>query len=148
MEEEYKFSTSSKRNMKGIDKRLISLLKKVLKKSEYDFGVPEYGGLRTPQQQNNLYHRKPKVTNLDGFHYKSYHQTGKAMDLFMLDENGACWDTCIEKYNYIAELMKSTFAEMKESGTFEENEFLEWGGDWKQTWKQNKDRPHFQLVEK
>jgi len=138
---EFKLSRSSKKNIKDIDKRLIKLVTRVLKKSEIDFGIPGYGGKRTAQEQNNLFHKRPKVTQIDGFKRTSYHQTGKAFDIFVYDEHGACWD-CKEKYVSLSNLFKEEFLIMKNENIFEEEEKLQWGGDWSRF----KDLPHFQLV--
>jgi hypothetical protein len=51
---------------------------------------------------------------------------------------------CISKYIDVANLFKEEFEEMKLEKIFEEDEFLEWGGDWKRF----KDIPHFQIVYK
>ena len=138
---EFKLSRSSKKNIKDIDKRLIKLVTRVLKKSEIDFGIPGYGGMRTAQEQNNLFHIRPSVTQIDGFKRTSYHQTGKAFDIFVYDEHGACWD-CKEKYVSLSILFKEEFVIMQNENIFEEEEKLQWGGDWIRF----KDLPHFQLV--
>lgn len=138
---EFKLSRSSKKNIKDIDKRLIKLVTRVLKKSEIDFGIPGYGGKRSAQEQNNLFHKRPSVTQIDGFKRTSYHQTGKAFDIFVYDEHGACWD-CKEKYVSLSNLFKEEFLLMQNECIFEEEEKLQWGGDWIRF----KDLPHFQLV--
>tara|TARA_R110000764_G_scaffold157530_1_gene245411 strand:- start:93 stop:515 length:423 start_codon:yes stop_codon:yes gene_type:complete len=135
-----KFSRNSKKNIKGIREALIQLAERVLAKSTHDFGIPKYGGKRTPQEQNNLFHLIPKVTQLDGFNKKSYHQSGDALDIFVYDEHGACWD-CKDKYKEIADLFKSEFQLMQDEGLFECEEKLIWGGDWIRF----KDLPHFEI---
>lgn len=135
-----KFSRNSKKNIKGIREALIQLAERVLAKSTHDFGIPKYGGKRTPQEQNNLFHLIPKVTQLDGFNKKSYHQSGDALDIFVYDEHGACWD-CKDKYKEIADLFKSEFQLMQDEGLFECEEKLIWGGDWIRF----KDLPHFEV---
>lgn len=137
----FKLSKNSKINIKGIDARLIKLVNRVLKLSDIDFGIPQWGGFRTPQQQNNLFHKRPKVTQLDGFKRVSYHQSGFAFDIFVYDEHGACWD-CTDKYITLSKLFKAEFQAMKDEGVFSEEERFEWGGDWIRF----KDLPHFQLV--
>jgi peptidoglycan L-alanyl-D-glutamate endopeptidase CwlK len=141
--EEYKLSKSSKKNLSGIHKGLHELVMRVIKKSPYDFGIPEYGGLRTAQEQNNLFHRRPKVTSLDGFKRKSYHQTGNAFDIFIFFDGKADWSDP-EKYRAVWEALECEFKVMQEEGIFCKHEFFEWGGDWVNF----KDYPHFQLVEK
>lgn len=138
---DFKLSRTSKKNIKGIDKRLIKLVNRVLAKSEIDFGIPSYGGFRTPQEQNNLFHRRPKVTQLDGFKKVSYHQSGNAFDIFVYDEHGACWE-CKDKYITLSKLFKEEYKIMQEEKIFTQEEKFEWGGDWTRF----KDLPHFQLV--
>lgn len=140
---EYKLSRSSNRNLKGVKDGIKQLVKRVLSKSPHDFGIPQYGGFRTAQEQNNLFYKRPSVTTLDGFIKKSYHQSGNAVDIYVYDEHGACWD-CKEKYKEISEIFKSEFGLMKDEGLFLENEFLYWGGDWTRF----NDLPHFEVKTK
>jgi peptidoglycan L-alanyl-D-glutamate endopeptidase CwlK len=139
----FKLSKRSKKHLEGVREEIKILINRVLDKSEHDFGIPQYGGLRTPQQQNNLYHTKvngKRVTHLDGFKLISYHQSGNAFDIFIYDEHKACWD-CVHKYEETAELFKAEFDCMKEEGLFEPDEVLIWGGDWIRF----KDLPHFEI---
>ena len=136
----FKLSKTSKANLKGVKAELITLVERSLKKSEHDFGIPSNGGLRTAQEQNNLFHKKPRVTWKDGFKSKSYHQSGKAFDIFIYDEHGACWD-CKDKYKEIADLFKVEFQLMQDEGLFSCDEKLIWGGDWTRF----NDLPHFEI---
>lgn len=148
----FKLSKNSKKNLRGVREGIKVLVKRVLEKSEQDFGIPRYGGLRTPQEQNNLFHQRPKVTNIDGFKRKSYHQTGNAFDIFAYHEHDgkkkACWE-CKEIYEYLANLFKEEFELMKQEQYsleldncwFEEDENIYWGGDWIRF----KDLPHFEI---
>jgi peptidoglycan L-alanyl-D-glutamate endopeptidase CwlK len=136
----YKLSRNSKKNLKEVRAEIIQLVNRALIKSIHDFGIPSNGGKRTPQEQNNLFHLIPKVTQLDGFKRISYHQSGNAVDIFVYDEHGACWD-CVKKYKEIADLFKVEFNLMKSEGIFRENEVLRWGGDWIRF----KDLPHFEI---
>lgn len=138
---DFKLSKTSKENLKGVRESIITLVNRVLKKSPHDFGIPKYGGKRTAQEQNNLFHQKPKVTQLDGFKKISIHQSGNAFDIFVYDEHGACWK-CLEKYKELAALFRTEFDLMKNEGLFEKDEKLEWGGDWIRF----KDLPHFQVA--
>lgn len=136
----YKLSKNSKLNLKGVREEIIVLITRSLKKSEHDFGVPQYGGKRTPQEQNNLFHHIPWLTDKDGFKRLSYHQSGNAFDIFVFDEHGACWN-CREKYKDISEVIKAEFELMKSEGLFSEDENIYWGGDW----TRRKDLPHFEI---
>lgn len=137
---DFKFSRNSKKNIKGCKESVIELANRVIVKSPYDFGIPQYGGLRTAQEQNNLFHRVPKVTQLDGFRRKSYHQSGWAFDIFIYHDGKACWD-CIDFYKAVWEEIEKEFYKMKEEGKFDKDQFIEWGGNWKRF----KDYPHFQI---
>tara|TARA_R110000782_G_scaffold31601_1_gene77572 strand:+ start:710 stop:1132 length:423 start_codon:yes stop_codon:yes gene_type:complete len=136
----FKLSKTSKLNLKGVKAELITLVERSLKKSEHDFGIPSNGGLRTAQEQNNLFHKKPRVTWKDGFKKKSYHQSGKAFDIFIYDEHGACWN-CVEKYKDVWKVLEAEFALMKQEGIFTKDENFFWGGNWIKF----KDLPHFEL---
>ena len=137
---EFKLSRNSKKNIKGVRKNIIKLIERALAKSPHDFGIPQDGGKRTAQRQNELFHMKPRVTTLDGFRRKSFHQTGDAFDIFTYDEHGACWD-CKEKYKEIADLIKAEFALMQDEGIFNCDDKITWGGDWKRF----PDLPHFEF---
>lgn len=139
----FKLSKSSKNNIKDVRKSIIILIDRVLKKSVHDFGIPQYGGLRTAQVQNNLFHNKTRVTWQDGFKRISYHQSGNAFDIFIYDEHGACWD-CKNKYKETADLFKAEFILMQGEGLFEKDEVFIWGGDWKRF----KDLPHSEIRKK
>lgn len=86
-----KFSKSSIRNMGGIREEIKQLAHRVMSKSIHDFGIPRDGGKRTAKRQNVLYKLVPRVTWLDGYMKKSYHQSGEALDIFIYDQHGACW---------------------------------------------------------
>lgn len=137
----FKLSKRSKKYLSGVNKNLIKLIERVIKKSPFDFGIPQYGGMRTAQEQNNLFHKIPKVTQLDGFKKKSYHQTGNAFDIFIFYDGKAVWAGHEEKYMAVWKVIEEEFNSMKVEGIFSENEFIQWGGNWKRF----KDYPHFQM---
>ena len=88
-------------------------------------------GLRTNEEQNALYAKRPKVTNAKGG--QSIHNYGFAVDIVLIvDGVKASWDT------------KSDWDEDKKSDFMECVEVFKvhgwnWGGDWKRF----KDMPHF-----
>ena len=141
---EFKLSKRSEKNIEGVRQSIITLVKRVLKKSPHDFGIPKYGGKRTPQEQNDLYNSTTqdgkRLTWLDGYIKLSYHQSGNAFDIFIYDEHGACWK-CIDKYQQVAQIFKKEFDLMKEEGLFKHDENIYWGGDWTKF----KDLPHFEV---
>ena len=126
----YKLSKRSYERLNGVDAILIGILTEAIKESPFDFGIPRNGGLRTAKEQNELY--KKGRSRLDGFKNKSYHQTGKAFDIFAYVDGSASWEeehlTPIARH--IQEVAKEKFDIQ-----------LTWGGDWKSFI----DMPHFQI---
>lgn len=85
---------------------------------------------RSPEEQHELFLKRPKVTNADKF--QSIHNYGLAFDIVLLyDKNGdgtfesASWDND-KNWQFVVSFFKS--------------KGWEWGGDWKSF----KDAPHFQ----
>ena len=99
----YKFSKRSLDNLKGVDERLIKLMKEVLSISPYDFGIKEY--VRTGKSQT----------------MNSYHLKGKAVDIVVYKDREVTWK--LDYYKEIADLVKK----------IAEHDGLKitWGGDWK-----------------
>ncbi len=126
----YKLSKISESRLDGINSTLKAIVKQAIKTSPIDFGIPADGGLRTAERQNELF--KKGVSKCDGYKNKSYHQTGKAFDIYAYVDGKASWNkehlTTIARH--IQEVAKTMF-----------NVDLEYGGDWKNF----KDYPHFQI---
>lgn len=125
-----KFSDRSLRRMAGIDERLKEIALEALKITTVDFGIPEDGGIRTAKRQEYLF--KKGVTKCDGYVNKSYHQTGRALDVFAYVDGQASWET--EHLATVAAAMLQAASKLGYK--------LEWGGLFGATgW----DKPHFQL---
>jgi peptidoglycan L-alanyl-D-glutamate endopeptidase CwlK len=125
-----KLSKRSYNHLNGIDAILIAILTEAIKESPYDFGVPNTGGLRTPSVQNNLF-RNGK-SKADGYQKKSYHQTGKAFDVFGYVGGKATWDK---------KVLTEISIHIRKVALDEFNVKLTWGGDWKSF----QDMPHYQI---
>lgn len=125
----FKLGSSSINNLTGIDERLISIAELAIKISPIDFGVPSTGGLRTTEDQAALFTKG--VSKCDGRINKSYHQSGKAVDLYAYVEGKASWDKL--QLSIIAASMLQASAQLGYE--------LKWGGLWK-SWQ---DYPHFEL---
>lgn len=126
----YKLSKRSLSRLEGIESILIEIVKEAIKESPYDFGIPNDGGLRTAERQKELFNKK--VSRCDGYKNKSYHQTGKAFDIYAYVDGKASWNKLYLKLiaRHIQKVAKDKF-----------NTNLQWGGDWKNF----KDMPHFQI---
>ena len=125
----YSFSVRSRARMSGIDDRLIEIAQRALELSKVDFGIPAFGGLRTLEEQALLYANGK--SNADGVAQKSYHQSGKALDVYAYVNGKASWDKC--DLAMVATAMLQAAAELEIP--------LEWGG----LWKNFEDYPHFQI---
>ena len=126
----YQLSKISESRLDGINSTLKAIVKQAIKTSPIDFGIPADGGLRTAERQNELF--KKGVSKCDGYKKKSYHQTGKAFDIYAYVDGKASWNAIHLKIiaRHIQEVAKTMF-----------NVDLEWGGDWKSF----RDMPHFQI---
>jgi peptidoglycan L-alanyl-D-glutamate endopeptidase CwlK len=126
----YKLSGKSLERLKGVNPILIKIVLEGIKNSPYDFGIPALGGIRTAEEQQALFNKK--VSKCDGYIKKSYHQTGKAFDIFVVINGKATWD---KKYylpvaRHLQKIAKEKF-----------NTDLTWGGDFKSF----VDCPHFEI---
>ena len=119
----FKLSQRSLDRMKGVDERLVNVVKRAIEISEVDFIVTE--GLRTKERQAELF--KAGATRT----MNSKHIVGKAVDLAAVVDGQVRWDWPL--YSKLATAMKRA-AEIL-------NVKIEWGGDWVTF----KDGPHFQL---
>ena len=119
----FKLSQRSLDRMKGVDQRLVNVVKRAIEISEVDFMVTE--GLRTKERQAQLVKAGASKT------MNSKHLTGKAVDLAAVVGGQVRWDWPL--YNKIAVVMKRA-AEIL-------NVKIQWGGDWVTF----KDGPHFEI---
>jgi len=124
----FQLSKKSRGRLEGIDERLIEIIDLALTTSKVDFGIPEYGGLRTATEQYGLF--QTGRSKKDGQEKKSYHQTGRAFDIYAYVDGKASWEE--------AHLSMVAAAILQAASTLGYK--LKWGGLWKWT-----DMPHFQL---
>lgn len=83
-------SDSSLERRTGIDKRLIEINDLALSICSIDFGIPEYGGLRSVQEQKSLCDKD--LSKCDGTVHISKHQNGKALDFYAYVDGKASWE--------------------------------------------------------
>tara|TARA_R110000751_G_C13550554_1_gene456257 strand:- start:39 stop:491 length:453 start_codon:yes stop_codon:yes gene_type:complete len=144
----YRFGQLSLERMKGVDKSLIEVAMRALRKSArrhdggIDFAIPVHGGKRSAEEQNELF--KKGVSKADGFNKPSYHQTGLAIDVIPYVTRAGIKGNAIyskkinEKqrmayFNIVAVCMLQAASE---SGVK-----LTWGGNWQSF----NDQPHYQI---
>jgi len=90
--------------------KLIIAVKKFINYTPIDFGIIKNGAYRTAEAQSELFMQKPKVTNCDGFIYKSYHQSGLAVDLVPWVNGKYSWN---EKHTTGLAMAFKTFCNME-----------------------------------
>ena len=125
----FQLSNNSMMNLAGVDDRLIDIADVAIKLSPIDFGIPSTGGLRTAEDQAKLF--EDGVSKADGVNNKSYHQTGKALDVYAYVDGKASWD----------KLHLATIAAAMLQASSQLGYELKWGGLWK-SWQ---DYPHFEI---
>ena len=125
----FQLGTNSMKNMEGIDDRLIDIAELAITLSPIDFGIPSSGGFRSTQDQAELY--TSGKSKCDGTTNKSYHQTGKALDVFAYVDGKASWDAL-----YLTTIATAMLQSASQLGIE-----LQWGGLWR-SWQ---DLPHFQI---
>jgi len=125
----FKLGKNSINNLAGVDGRLIAIADLAITLSNIDFGIPSTGGLRSTEDQAKLF--EDGVSKADGVNNKSYHQSGKALDVYAYVDGKASWDKL-----HLALIASSMLQASAQLGYK-----LKWGGLWK-SWQ---DMPHFEL---
>ena len=127
----FKLGQNSLNNRAGVDHRLIEITDLAITLTHIDFGIPSTGGLRTTEDQAKLF--TSGASKADGRTNKSYHQTGRAIDVYAYVDGAASWD--VYHLTHIATAMLQAAAQLGYK--------LKWGGLWS-SWQ---DMPHFELME-
>lgn len=125
----FKLGKNSINNLAGVDERLIEIAHLAVELTHIDFGIPSTGGWRTTETQAKLF--EDGLSKADGVNGKSYHQTGKALDIYAYVNGKANYDHI--NLTHIAAAMLQASAQLGHE--------LKWGGLWK-SWQ---DMPHFEL---
>lgn len=123
----FKLSKRSKRNRAGVDPRLIEISDLAITLTQVDFGHGQYSGLRTAEEQNDLF--EDGKSKCDGYDRESYHQSGKALDFYAYVDGAASW-----KREHLTEVAAAFLQAASMLGYK-----LQWGGFW--PW----DAPHVEI---
>ena len=121
----FKLSKTSKERLSGVEAKPKAIIYRALEISKVDFGIPEFGGLRTAEEQNQLF--KKGVSQLDGYERESYHQSGKAVDFYAFVDGKASWQP-----DHLAMVAAAILQAATEFGVH-----AEWGGLWSTGQKNN-----------
>lgn len=126
----YKFSDRSLKRMAGVDQRLQRVAIRAIQISRIDFGIPEYGGIRTLEDQKTLFDQGK--SQCDGIHRRSNHQDGNALDFYAYVDGSASWEK-----EHLAQIAAAFL-----QAAIELDVKIEWGG----LWKDFQDMPHIQIM--
>jgi peptidoglycan LD-endopeptidase CwlK len=119
----FKFSTASKQRISQVHELLQILAYETIKVSPYDFGIISNGGLRTAEEQKELFDKG--YSKCDGYNKKSYHQSGLALDFVPYIDGSFTWKN--EKaFLSIANKAFHVWSAIKDTKGY----FLHWGGYW------------------
>ena len=129
----YQFSQKSLQRLNGVDVQLQELMKRAIAISPIDFGIPQFGGLRTAEDQKNLYEKG--LSKCDGYGIKSRHQSGKAVDVYAFVNGKASWDKV-----HLAVIAGVILGEAKRMQID-----VMWGGTFGSKIFKGWDMPHFEL---
>lgn len=135
----FKLSTRSKQRRKGIDPQLIEISDLAIQITKIDFGVPEHGGMREADEQNELF--RANKSKADGYVKLSEHQSGNALDFYAFIDGKASW-----RHDHLAMVATAHLQAASMLGYK-----LNWGGLWTSTKKTNGipygfDCPHLELA--
>lgn len=125
----FKFGKTSLERRAGVDYRLIEISDRALEITVIDFGIPEHGGLRTAEEQLQLFLRS--ASKADGTRFLSKHQSGLALDFYAYVDGKASWHP-----GHLAMVAAAHLQAAREFGYK-----LTWGGFWK-PWKITDGIPH------
>jgi len=110
----FKLSDRSLGRLEGVDERIVAVAKYAIGITKVDFGIPHLGGLRTMDQQRELFEKGASQT------MKSKHLEGIAIDTVAYVGPRVSWE--INLYDDIADAMKEA---AKDVGVK-----LRWGAAW------------------
>lgn len=99
--------------LRGVDDRLVQVVRRAIEITTVDFGVVE--GLRTPERQIELFNKGASQIREGGTHVQ-----GKAVDLMAYLDDRASWE--LNLYDNIADAMKQA--------AIEKNVAVRWGAAW------------------
>ena len=94
----FKLSNRSLERLEGVDERMVGVDKYTIRITKLDFGIPYLGGLRTMDQQRELFEKGASQT------MKSKHLEGIAIDTVAYVGARVSWE--LNLYDDIADAMK------------------------------------------
>jgi peptidoglycan LD-endopeptidase CwlK len=131
----FRFSETSLGRLSGTNAHVKETMELAIALSSIDFGIPEYGGLRTADDQAALF--TAGKSKCDGRINKSNHQGGDAADVYAYVDGKASW-----KKEHLALVAVYVLTAANYLGYK-----CEWGGTWvKKGRHYGWDMPHFNIT--
>lgn len=143
----YFLSKNSMKRLENVHPELIFILKESIKYSPIDFGVTESGGVRSAQEQHEMYMNPDIKTHADGYKVLSKHQVpngqryGLAVDVFVWLNGGVSWHNT--HFGIVGGVIMSTASRLKRSG--EVGIQLKWGATFGSKMFHGWDAGHFEI---
>ena len=131
----FRFSETSLGRLSGTNAHVKETMELAIALSSIDFGIPEYGGLRTADDQAALF--AAGKSKCDGRINKSNHQGGDAADVYAYVDGKASWEK-----EHLALVAIYVLTAANKLGYQ-----CEWGGIWvKKGRHYGWDMPHFNIT--
>jgi len=131
----FKFSETSTKRLTGVNSHVEETIQLAIKLSSIDFGIPEYGGLRTTEDQAQLF--TAGKSKCDGRVNRSNHQSGDSVDVYAYVDGKASWEK-----DHLALVAIYVLTAANKLGYK-----CEWGGTWTKSGKPyGWDMPHFNIT--
>ena len=135
--EDFNWGARSIERMSGCHPLLREFANRLLSRSSIDLTIPQYGGLRAAHEQLSIY--KTGASRLNGYDRKSYHQTGRAIDVVSAGKTiGIMYD--VDRLRYINKVAKIVWQELVDEDNVGDYE-MTFGCDWTRF----VDLPHYQI---
>lgn len=137
----FRFSNSSLERMSGVNSQLVLVFTEALKVSSIDFGIPQDGGLRSAERQNEMFLDPDIKTGCDGYENESNHQTGDALDFYAYIGGKASWEK--HHLSMVAATLMLTAARLRKEGKISIE--VKWGGTFGSSTFNGWDMPHMEV---
>ena len=123
----YRFGRNSILRMQGVDEILTRTAIVALSFSDVDMSIPWRGGVRTAEEQKELF--DDGASRCDGYVKKSYHQSGRALDIVPYKDGKIDYKATAE-FERFAKIMFAAFAFLQAIDAIPDDVYLHWGGFW------------------
>lgn len=126
----FNLGKSSLLNLETTHPYIQLIVKRAITITQSDFGILSTGGFRTAEMQNEIF--KKGNSKCDGYIKKSYHQTGKAVDLVPYVDGKYTWNNK-KAFIDVYTAWEEAESQLKKDGVIPGNVYFHHGIYWR--WK-------------